>query len=72
MVTSFDPDKPDCLAPYINKSNEEVREFLERLGPEIGRQGEYDQEDRAVLAWDDAMDLLTIARLTWTYLAGRE
>jgi hypothetical protein len=71
-VASFDPTQTDCLAPYINKSDAEVRVFLERLGPEIGRQGEYDQEDRAVLNWDDAMDLLTMARLMWTYLTGSE
>lgn len=63
---TFNPKAKDCLAPYINRTDEEVTELLEKLVLRIHAQGEYDQTDTIVLEFDQAADLVTIAGLLWT------
>lgn len=45
----------------INKQDDEILPFLERLTKLVDTQGEYDQDDVAGMEWDDARDLLVIA-----------
>jgi hypothetical protein len=64
-VPAFDSSKPDCLVSYINLDDRGVQGLLDSVSRQLHYQGEYDQGDAAVLDWDQAMDLLTMARLLW-------
>lgn len=52
----------------INKEDDEILPFIEGLERIVGPQGEYDQDDMAVMEWDDASDLLIIARVLATFV----
>lgn len=55
----------------INKTDDEVNEFLTRLGQQMREtSGEYDQDDNLIVEYDDFADLLTIARTLWYERGG--
>ncbi len=60
----WDPTRPDSFAPLINRTDAEVDALLSAVRDQL-REGEYDQDCAAVLEWDLARDLLTVADFLW-------
>ena len=68
LVTEFDAYEKDCFARFVNLSDSDVSELIERLDNQLTvSSAEYDQDDFITVSYDEFRDLLTIASHLWQY-----
>ncbi len=63
----FNATEKNCFARFINRNDSEVTTLILETALTLGRQGEHDQDDTALLDWDQARDLLTVAEELWRF-----
>lgn len=61
----WDPHEANSFAPFINRTDADIWDMLATVGTWVARQGEYDQDDWAIVPWDMLSDTLHVVWVLW-------